>query len=107
MWLDQRTAGVVANMKEKNNGNVDAYRNTCGLPINTYFSAQKMKWMLEHVDGLNQNENLIFGTIDTYLIAKLTNFKTIVTDSTNASRTMLMDINTLEWSQKMLDEYGI
>jgi glycerol kinase len=107
VWLDQRTAGVVANMKDKNDGNVDVYRETCGLPINTYFSAQKMKWMLENVDGLGQNENLIFGTIDTYLIAKLTNFKTIVTDSTNASRTMLMDINTLEWSQKMLDEYGI
>jgi len=98
VWLDQRTAGVVADMKKKNNDNADVYRETCGLPINTYFSAQKMKWMLENVEGLSANENLVFGTMDTYLIAKLSNLQTIVTDSTNASRTMLMDISTLEWS---------
>ena len=46
VWLDQRTAGVVDEMKAKNNGNVDVYREDCGLPINTYFSAQKMKWIL-------------------------------------------------------------
>ena len=82
-------------MTTKNGGNVDAYRGICGLPINTYFSAQKMKWLLENVDGLASNEKLVFGTVDTYLIAKLTGFHNIVTDGTNASRTMLMDINTL------------
>jgi glycerol kinase len=84
---------------------LDAYRETCGLPINTYFSAQKMRWLLENVEGLPSKANLVFGTIDTYLIARLTNCDSIVTDSTNASRTMLMDINTLEWSDKMLGEY--
>ncbi len=86
-------------MKKKNNGDVDAYRNICGLPINTYFSAQKIKWLLNNVEGLKDKENLVFGTIDTYLVARLTNCKNILTDSSNASRTMLMDINTLEWSE--------
>jgi glycerol kinase len=66
-----------------------------------------MKWLLQNVKDLEKENNLVFGTIDTYLIARLTNMESIVTDSTNASRTMLMDINTLEWSQKMLKEYEI
>jgi len=94
-------------MKEKNKGDADAYREICGLPINTYFSAQKMKWLLQTVDGLATNPKAMMSTMDTYLIARLTNMKSLVTDSTNASRTMLMDINTLEWSDKMLGEYGI
>ena len=60
-------------MKKKNNGDADVYREICGLPINTYFSGHKMKWLLENVDGLAQNDSLVFGTIDAYLIAKLTN----------------------------------
>lgn len=107
VWLDQRTSGVVEKMLAKNGGNADAYREDCGLPINTYFSAQKMKWLLENVDGLSSQENLIMGTIDTYLVARLSQCEHLVTDSTNASRTMLMDINTLEWSPKMLKEYDI
>lgn len=66
-----------------------------------------MKWLVDTVDGLKDNPNLMLGTIDTYLIARLTNCSSLVTDSTNASRTMLMDINTLEWSKKMMAEYGI
>jgi glycerol kinase len=97
----------VEEMKQKNGGNLDAYREHCGLPINTYFSAQKMKWLLQNVKDLSQKENLVFSTIDTYLIARLTNMESIVTDSTNASRTMLMDINKLEWSDHLLQEYGI
>ena len=88
-------------MKAKNNGNVDVYREDCGLPINTYFSAQKMKWILQNSE-VEKNENLMLSTIDAYIIARLTGCKSLVTDSTNASRTMLMDINTLEWSDKML-----
>jgi len=66
-----------------------------------------MKWLLENVPGLAEQENLTLGTIDTYLIARLSCCTSIVTDSTNASRTMLMDINKLEWSPKMLGEYGM
>jgi len=66
-----------------------------------------MKWLLENVEGLASQPNLCFGTIDTYLIARLTQCEQIVTDATNASRTMLMDINKLEWSDKLLKEYEI
>jgi glycerol kinase len=66
-----------------------------------------MRWLLDNIDGLKDNPNLCFTTVDAYLIAKLTNCKSILTDSSNAGRTMLMDINTLEWSDKMLGEYGI
>lgn len=107
VWLDKRTHEIAEEIIKKNNGNADAYRLDCGLPINTYFSAQKMAWLLKHTEGLAANENLIMGTIDTYLIANLTQCQSLVTDSTNASRTMLMDINTLEWSDTMLNEYGI
>ena len=105
MWLDQRTSSVVSEMSAKNQGNVDAYRLDCGLPINTYFSAVKMRWLLQNTK-LNKDD-LIFGTIDTWLIAKLTQLSSFVTDSSNASRTMLMDINTLEWSDKMITEFGL
>ena len=106
VWLDQRTASIVKVMKDKNGGDADCYRGECGLPINTYFSAVKMKWLLEQ-DAVRLAPDLILGTIDTWLIAKLTGLKSFVTDSSNASRTMLMDIKTLEWSQKMLSEFGI
>ena len=92
-------------LKQKNNGNVDVYREICGLPINTYFSGVKMKWLLENAK-LNHSD-LGFGTIDTWLISKLTQQEHFATDSSNASRTMLMDLHSLEWSEKMLSEFGI
>jgi glycerol kinase len=71
VWLDQRTASIVKVMKDKNGGDADCYRGECGLPINTYFSAVKMKWLLEQ-DAVRLAPDLILGTIDTWLIAKLT-----------------------------------
>jgi len=73
VWLDQRTSGVVAEMKERVGGSLDALRPLCGLPINTYFSAVKMKWMLKNVqvvkeEALKEESSLTFGTIDTWLI---------------------------------------
>eukprot|EP00347_Sterkiella_histriomuscorum_P018516 403345212 len=110
VWNDKRTSGVVKELVERNGGNVDVYRETCGLPINTYFSAVKMRWLLENVPAIHKSHEegkVIFGTIDAWLIYRLTNGKQILTDSSNASRTMLMDINSLEWSDKMLKEFGI
>ena len=66
-----------------------------------------MRWLIENVDGLAQNPNLCFTTVDAFLIANLTKCSSILTDSSNAGRTMLMDINKLEWSDKMLKEYDI
>lgn len=106
VWLDQRTTGVVDEMKAKTGGDVDAYRKVCGLPINTYFSAVKMKWLLQNATNIDKSD-LIFGTIDTWLISKLTGNKSHKTDSSNASRTMLMDIGKLEWSEYMLSQFEI
>ena len=106
VWLDQRTTGVVDQIKAKTGGDVDAYREVCGLPINTYFSAVKMRWLLQNVAEIDKAD-LKFGTIDTWLISKLTGNKNHVTDSSNASRTMLMDIHTLEWSEPMLKAFEI
>lgn len=108
VWLDKRTAGVVKEMKEKAGGDVDKHRPVCGLPINTYFSALKMKWLLQNVKDLDKQPNLCMSTIDAYIVRRLTDSADhVLTDSTNASRTMLMDINKLEWSKQMLDEFGI
>lgn len=105
VWLDQRTTDIVREIKDRNAGDLDIYREDCGLPVNTYFSAVKMKWLLQQKEVQDGADDLIFGTIDTWLIARLTGLKSFVTDSSNASRTMLMDINTLEWSDKMLKEF--
>lgn len=71
VWLDKRTSVIVKQFEEKHKGDVNIYRPVCGLPINTYFSGVKMKWLLEHVPEVNkahEEGNLIFGTIDTWLV---------------------------------------
>lgn len=81
-----------------------------GLIVDAYFSASKMKWMLENsekVRTLNSENNLCFGTIDSFLLFKLTNGKVFATDITNASRTMLFNINTLSWDSELLKVFGI
>ena len=81
-----------------------------GLIVDAYFSASKMKWMLENsekVRTLNSDNNLCFGTIDSFLLFKLTNGKVFATDVTNASRTMLFNINTLAWDSELLKVFGI
>ena len=81
-----------------------------GLIVDAYFSASKMKWMLENsekVRTLNSDNNLCFGTIDSFLLFKLTNGKVFATDVTNASRTMLFNINTLSWDSELLKVFGI
>lgn len=71
VWLDKRTSGIVKQFEEKHGGDMNVYRGICGLPINTYFSAVKMRWLLDHVPEVrkaHEEENLIFGTIDTWLV---------------------------------------
>ncbi|ORE01759.1 glycerol kinase [Rhizopus microsporus var. microsporus] len=118
VWSDGRTAKTVQELASqkhlpKERQGVDALRGICGLPITTYFSAVKLKWMLDHVPEVKQahdQNRLQFGTIDTWLIYNLTggveNNGALVTDVTNASRTMLMDINTLQWSNEAINFFG-
>lgn len=105
MWLDTRTKDVVSEIAARHGGNVNAFRQVCGLPINTYFSMAKMMWLLKHVPEVKaakDRDTLRMGTVDSWLVYKLTGGKSFSTDSSNASRTMLMDINSLEWSEQML-----
>ncbi len=95
-------------MKAK--GLTDAYREKTGLVIDAYFSATKIKWILDNVEGARERAEkgeLLFGTVETWLIWKLTKGKVHVTDYSNASRTMLFNIQTLQWDDDILAELGI
>jgi glycerol kinase len=108
VWQDKRTASICEQLKEK--GLTDYVRQNTGLVIDSYFSATKVKWILDNVQGAKQkaeNGELAFGTIDTWLIWKLTGGKVHATDYSNASRTMLYNIRSLKWDEKMLTELGI
>ncbi len=104
VWQCRRTAGIVDQLKA--DGHTESIRQATGLIPDAYFSATKVKWILDHVEGARERARrgeILFGTVDSWLIWKLTGGAVHVTDYTNASRTMLYNIKTLEWEQKLLD----
>ncbi len=108
VWQDKRTASICEELKA--NGLVDYVRANTGLVIDSYFSATKIKWILDNVSGAKQRAvagELAFGTIDTWLVWKLTNGKVHATDYSNASRTMLYNIGELKWDERLLKELDI
>ena len=108
VWQCRRTSDMADDLKAK--GLEEKYRQKTGLIIDAYFSATKIKWILDHVEGareLAKEGKLLFGTVETWLIWKLTKGKVHVTDYSNASRTMLFNINTLEWDKEILEELDI
>ncbi len=108
VWQCRRTAEYADKLKAK--GLTDVFREKTGLIIDAYFSATKLKWILDNVPGARQkaeNGQLLFGTIDSWLIWKLTGGKVHVTDYSNASRTMLFNIRKLEWDKDILKELDI
>ncbi len=108
VWQCRRTADIADALKKK--GLQEEYRRKTGLIIDAYFSATKIKWILDHVEGarsLAAEGKLLFGTVETWLIWKLTGGKVHVTDYSNASRTMLFNINTLTWDEDILRELDI
>jgi glycerol kinase len=108
VWQDRRTADYCDQLK--NNGYGQMILNKTGLIPDAYFSATKIRWILDHVDGAKKlalNGRLAFGTIDSWLIWNLTRGKVHVTDVSNASRTMLFNIHTLEWDKELLELFGI
>lgn len=108
VWQCRRTSDYCDTLKEK--GLTETFRKKTGLVIDAYFSATKIKWILDHVEGAREkaeNGDLLFGTVDTWLIWKLTQGQVHVTDYSNASRTMLFNINTLEWDDEILTELNI
>jgi glycerol kinase len=103
VWQDRRTADYCDSLKAA--GKASLIQEKTGLVIDAYFSGSKLKWILDNVDGardLAAKGELCFGTIDTWLVWKLTNGKVHVTDVTNASRTMLFNIHTLQWDTELL-----
>ncbi len=108
VWQCRRTSEYCDSLKEK--GLIESYRKKTGLMIDAYFSGTKLKWILDHVKGVRERAErgeLLFGTVETWLIWKLTKGNVHVTDYSNASRTMLFNINTLKWDDEILEELQI
>ncbi len=108
VWQSRQSAQIADELKEQ--GYADSFHEKTGLIIDSYFSATKIRWILDHVPGAQERAEkgeLLFGTIDSWLVYKLTDGKVHVTDYSNASRTMLFNINTLEWDQEILDILNI
>jgi glycerol kinase len=105
-WQDIRTDHLIRDLA--GDAGQDRFRDRCGLPLATYFSGPKVRWLLDHVDGLRERAeagDALFGTMDTWLIWNMTGRH--VTDVTNAGRTMLMNLETLEWDDVLLDAMGV
>ena len=108
VWQDRRSAGICDQMKA--DGLADYIRENTGLVIDAYFSGTKIKWMLDNVPGAREKADrgeLLFGTVDTWLIWNLTGGASFVTDYSNASRTLMFNIKTLDWDDNLLKELGI
>lgn len=108
VWQCRRTAAICDDLRAR--GLTDYIQQTTGLVLDAYFSGTKLKWILDHVDGARaqaEQGDLLFGTVDTWLVWKLTGGKVHITDYTNASRTMLYDIHNLCWDERMLRELDI
>ncbi|WP_261815607.1 glycerol kinase GlpK [Vibrio gallicus] len=108
VWQCRRTADTCEELKQR--GLEDYVRDNTGLVLDPYFSATKVKWILDNVEGAREqadNGKLLFGTVDTWLVWKMTQGRVHVTDYTNASRTMLFNINDLCWDETLLNEMGI
>ena len=108
VWQCRRTSEYCDLLKEK--GLTEIFRKKTGLIIDAYFSGTKVKWILDHVEGTRERAEkgeLLFGTVETWLIWKMTKGAVHVTDYSNASRTLLYNINTLEWDKEILSELDI
>ncbi|UHO37903.1 glycerol kinase GlpK [Chryseobacterium capnotolerans] len=108
VWQDRRTSKYCDELKEQ--GHAEIIKEKTGLVLDAYFSATKLKWILDNVDGAREKAEagkLCFGTVDTWLVWKLTRGKMFITDVSNASRTMLLNIHTLEWDNDLLELFNI
>ena len=104
VWQDRRTSGICDRLKDR--GHIDLFQQKTGLIIDAYFSGTKLKWLLDNVDGARrraENGELAFGTVDSWLVWRMTDGKRHITDATNASRTMLYNIHEGAWDEELLD----
>lgn len=108
VWQCRRSADAIDELKKQ--GYAEIIREKTGLIPDAYFSASKIQWILDNVEGARtraEKGELLFGTVDTWLIWKLTEGRVHATDTTNASRTMLFNINTMDWDEELLQLFGI
>eukprot|EP00168_Porphyra_purpurea_P007369 TRINITY_DN1922_c0_g1_i2.p1 TRINITY_DN1922_c0_g1~~TRINITY_DN1922_c0_g1_i2.p1 ORF type:complete len:563 (+),score=140.30 TRINITY_DN1922_c0_g1_i2:171-1859(+) len=108
VWLDTRTRSTCESLKKRID--VDRVRELCGLPVSTYFSGVKLRWLMDERPAVKEALNAgtaLFGTIDTWLVWNLSGRATHVTDVTNAGRTMLMDIRTMDWNDELVEALGV
>ncbi len=105
VWQSRQTSDIVAKFKEE--GYEPMIKEKTGLVLDPYFSASKIKWIRDNVAGVKGNPNLLFGTIDTFLLWKFTCGQVHATDVTNASRTLLFNIHTLNWDKELLDLFEV
>ncbi|PFA67037.1 glycerol kinase [Bacillus sp. AFS015802] len=108
VWQSRQTAGICEELKSQ--GLNDTFRDKTGLLIDAYFSGTKVKWILDNVEGVKQKAEegkLLFGTIDTWLIWKMSGGTAHVTDYSNASRTLMYNIHELKWDEELLDILGV
>ena len=105
VWQSRQTSNIIEDYKTK--GVEDTIKAKTGLILDPYFSASKIRWILDNVEGAKDNDNLLFGTVDTWLLWRLTGGKVHATDVTNASRTLLFNINTLDWDDDLLKIFDI
>ncbi|MDO5494741.1 MAG: glycerol kinase GlpK [bacterium] len=108
VWQDTRTDRIVTELEE--DGGPDRFRASTGLPLSTYFAGPKIRWILDNVSGARERAEagaLAFGTIDSWLLWRLTDGEVHATDVTNASRTLLMDLESLAWDEEICGEIGV
>ncbi len=105
VWQSRQTSDIVGKFKEE--GYEPMIKEKTGLVLDPYFSASKIKWIRDNVAGVKENPNLLFGTIDTFLLWKFTCGQVHATDVTNASRTLLFNIHTLNWDKELLDLFEV
>ncbi|MDF9780604.1 glycerol kinase [Bacillus velezensis] len=108
VWQSRQTSGICEELREK--GYNDTFREKTGLLIDPYFSGTKVKWILDNVEGAREkaeNGSLLFGTIDSWLIWKMSGGAAHVTDYSNASRTLMFNIHELKWDDELLDILGV
>jgi glycerol kinase len=108
VWQDRRTSKYCDSLKA--DGYIETFKKKTGLVLDAYFSGTKVKWLLDNVEGARERAEqgeLCFGTIDTWLVWKLTNGQTHITDVSNASRTLMFNIHTLEWDDELLSILNI
>ena len=107
VWQDRRTSGICDELRSEYG---ELIRAKTGLEVDAYFSASKIKWLLDNIPGVRvraENGELAFGTVDTWLVWKMTNGRLHITDASNASRTMLYNTTTLEWDNELLNIFGV